>query len=346
MQPAKASCRGRAKLLLLVLVLTTSVPGCFQLGKPPPAAQTLERTEFMMDTIVRITYFQPGQGAAVEKALAAMQEIEEKMSAHLDTSEVSAINRAAGLHPVKVSSQTLQTIMLGLEAGRLTGGAFDITIKPLIDLWGIGKKGDYVPSSEEIESARQLVDYRLVRVDQEAGEVMLEKAGMAMDLGGIAKGYAVDEAARVLMENGVTEALINAGGDIYVLGEKAGGNPWRIAVQHPRRSSDYIAILQLRSISAVTSGDYERFIDVGGQRYHHILDPRTGRPPGELVSATVVASSAAMADALSTAVFVLGLEPGMALLRSLPGVEGLVVTPAGTVIYTDGLKGKVEVLRW
>jgi len=327
-------------------VLALAIPTYFIFWPRPPAAEPLERTEFMMDTLVTITYFHPAHLPAVEAALAAMRGVELRMSAHLETSEVSAINRAAGIHPVRVSLDTLATIRLGLEVGRLTGGAFDITIKPLMDLWGIGRRGDQLPSPQAVEEKRRLVDYRRVRVDEARREVMLEQAGMALDLGGIAKGHAVDTAARVLSEHGVTGALINAGGDIFALGQRARGRAWRIAVQHPRRSADFIAILELRNIAIVTSGDYQRFIDVEGRRYHHILDPRTGAPSRGLVSATTVANSAAVADAWSTALFVLGPERGLELVRQVAGLEGLVVTPEGGVSYTPGLRGKVQVMPW
>lgn len=328
------------------MAVALAVPAYILFLRRPPAAEPRERTEFMMDTIVKITYFQPAHLPAVEAALSAMRDVERKMSAHLETSEVSAINRAAGMHPVQVSPETLATIRLGLEVGRLTGGAFDITIKPLMDLWAIGRRGEQLPAPGAVEEKRRLVDYRRVRVDEARREVMLEQAGMALDLGGIAKGYAVDAAARVLSEHGVTEALINAGGDIFVLGQRARNRAWRIAVQHPRRLDDFIAILELRSIAVVTSGDYQRFIDVDGRRYHHILDPRTGAPARGLVSATTVAPSAALADAWSTALFVLGPERGLELIRQVPGVDALVVTPAGGVSYTPGLRGKVQVMPW
>lgn len=336
--------RGLAGLLLVALVL--SVPAYIFFWRRPPASEPRERTEFMMDTIVTITYFHPAHLPAVEAALAAMREVEAKMSAHLETSEIAAINRAAGTRPVQVSPETLATIRLGLEIGRLTGGAFDITIKPLMDLWAIGRRGDQLPALEAVEATRRLVDYRRVRIDEARREVMLEQAGMALDLGGIAKGHAVDAAARVLLEHGVTGALINAGGDIFALGQRARNRAWRIAVQHPRRSADFIAILELGNTAVVTSGDYQRFIDVDGRRYHHILDPRTGAPARGLVSATTVAPSAALADAWSTALFVLGPERGLELVRQVPGLEGLVVTPAGAVSYTPGLRGKVQVMPW
>ncbi len=328
-----------------LIILAAVLPGCSFLRRTP-TAKPRERVEFMMDTMVRITWFDTADDGAVDQAFAAIEAVEAKMSAHLEDSEVAKINAMAGVAPVRVSSDTLATIQIGLDVGKLSGGAFDITIKPLVDLWGIGKKETYVPSDDEIARARALVDYRKVRVDAARSEVMLENPGMGIDLGGVAKGYAVDAAAQVLRECGVKHALINAGGDVYVIGDKPGGVPWRIGVQHPRKSEEFIAVAELTDTAAVSSGDYQRYVEFGGQRFHHIIDPRLGRPSAGLVSTTVLHPSAAWADALSTAVFVLGPEHGMALANAVAGAEALVVTPDGKVMQTGGLQRLVKVLPW
>jgi thiamine biosynthesis lipoprotein len=200
-----------------------------------------------------------------------------------------------------------------------------------------------VPEPVEIEAAAALVDYSLMENDYAAGKVFLPSSGMALDLGGIAKGYIVDRGLELLARSGIGHALLNAGGDIGILGPKPDGSPWRIGVKHPRRDDELIAVISwLKKGAVVTSGDYERFFEEDGERYHHILDPRTGYPARNLLSATVVAPTAIEADALSTALFVMGPQRGLELVESLPGVEAILVTPQLELLISSGLQDCVE----
>lgn len=303
-------------------------------------------TEFLMDTVVKSVVFtrETRQGQrALEAAYREMFRLESLLDRHLPTSEVSQVNLAAGREPVPVSAETLSVISRGLDFGVLTGGAFDITVAPLLRLWGFGDGEGRLPPQERLEAAVELVDFRQVVADGVAGSVYLRQSGAEMDLGGIAKGFIVDRATEVLLQAGVTSASVDAGGDIRVIGSKPDGSAWRIGVRHPRERRKILAVLELRDSAVVTSGDYERYFMVAGTRYHHLLDPRTGRPARGLTSVTVVAPDAVTADALSTAVFVLGRDRGLALIESWPGVEAILVTEELEVLLSSGLAGKVAV---
>ncbi|MBT9171780.1 MAG: FAD:protein FMN transferase [Syntrophomonadaceae bacterium] len=308
--------------------------------------EKVTRAEFLMDTLVQSTVFarEASQGQhALEAAYQEMFRLERLLDRHHPGSEVTQINRAAGREPVPVSPETLLIIEQALEYAVLTGGAFDITVGPLLRLWRFTDAGGRVPSAESLQAAAALVDFRQVVADRQAGSVFLRKNGAEIDLGGIAKGFVVDRAVEVLLRSGISSASVDAGGDIRLLGAKPDGSPWRIGVRHPRERRGIIAVLELEGCAVVTSGDYERYFLYGEVRYHHLLDPATGRPAGGLVSVTVVAPEATTADALSTAVFVLGRERGLALIESLPGIEALLVTAELEVVYSSGLAGKVTV---
>ena len=308
--------------------------------------EKVARNEFLMDTLVQSTVFarEASQGQhALEAAYQEMFRLEGLLDRHYRGSEVTQINRAAGREPVPVSPETLLIIEQALEFAALTGGAFDITVGPLLRLWRFADGGGRVPPAESLRAAAALVDFGQVVADRQAGSVFLRKSGAEIDLGGIAKGFVVDRAVEVLRRSGISSASVDAGGDIRLLGTKPDGSPWRIGVRHPRERRGIIAVLELEDCAVVTSGDYERYFLFEGRRYHHLLDPATGRPAGGLVSVTVVAPEATTADALSTAVFVLGRERGLALIESLPGIETLLVTAELEVVYSSGLAGKVTV---
>lgn len=328
---------------LVAAVLLAALTAAMQLRDD---TEKSTRTEILMDTIVESTVFaeDPGLGTeALDLAYQEMHRLEGLLSRHRATSEVARINLAAGAGPVPVSPETLLLIDQAREFGELTDGAFDITVAPLLKLWRFAEGGGQVPPEESLRAAAALVDFRRVVADRGAGTVYLPVSGTEIDLGGIAKGYVVDRAVSVLRTNGITSASVDAGGDIRVIGGKPDGSPWRIGVRHPRERERIIAVLELRDSAVVTSGDYERYFLLDGTRYHHILDPDTGRPAAGLASVTVVAADATTADALSTAVFVMGRERGLALIESLPGVEAILVTGELKVILSSGLVGKVAV---
>jgi thiamine biosynthesis lipoprotein len=247
---------------------------------------------------------------------------------------VSLINGRAGLEDVRVSGELLSLLVQAVEVSRETGGAFDVTVGPLVALWQFDVGGK-VPAPEDLELALGLVDYRGLDLDVKESTVGLAAGGMKIDLGGIGKGFAVDRAANLLLEEGVENAIIDAGGDLRLLGSRPGKDFWRIGIRHPRDPARLLVSLDLADRAVVTSGDYERFFMAGGKRYHHLLDPATGLPAEGCQSVTVVAGDTASADAYATAAFVLGPRRGLELLRRLPGVEGIIVDREGGVLWTD-----------
>lgn len=325
--------------LIFSIVLTAAC------GRPDGlfAAKPYKETRFLLDTVVEITAYGPGAEAAVGEAFAEIKRLHDLTNRFDEASQISEINRAAGKAKVLVDADVLTMIKRSRELADRVDRTFDITVGPLADLWGIGRKGDYVPARADVEKVLPLVDYRLVVVDEPPGTVYLPKAGMSLDLGGIAKGYAVDRVIELLKARGVKSALVNAGGDVRVIGRRPDGKPWRIGVQDPRKPDAVIARLSLENWDTMeTSGDYQRFIEKDGVRYSHILDPRTGFQPRRLASVTMVINNSADGDVLSTALFVLGPERGLELLGQFPGAEAIMVTDDGKVIVSKGLEGKVE----
>ncbi len=309
-------------------------------------ARLFEYRQLLMDTDVSLQIYAGSSGKAVrvERALFdEMERLERLLSYTVPSSDIARINRAAGKNPVEVSPETAEVIQKALSCASISGGAFDPTMAPLLELWGFLGDRFRLPAAEEIEERGLLVGYELVEIDADAQRVFLPRSGMALDLGGIAKGYIVDRGMELLSGAGIDHALINAGGDIGILGPKPDGSAWRIGVKHPRRQGELIAVIPWSQKGAVvTSGDYERFFEEGGVRYHHILDPRTGYPARTILSATVAAPTVAEADALATALFGLGPQRGLELVESLPGVEALLVTPQLEVLISGGLRELVE----
>lgn len=299
-----------------------------------------------MDTIVEMTAYGPSAEQGVKAAFAELKRLHDISNNFDPASQVSQINQAAGRDKVKVDPDLIAMLQRSNELTSKLDGTFDVTIGPLTDLWGIGRKGDFVPTQADIDKVLPLVDYRLVAIDPATSTVYLPKEGMRLDLGGIAKGYAVDKVIAILKSYGVQSALVNAGGDVRVIGRRPDGNPWRIGVMHPRKPDAVIARLALTDWDTMeTSGDYQRYITKDGVRYSHILDPRTGRQPRQLASVTVAVNNSADGDILSTALFVLGPERGLAVLRQFPGVEAIMVTDEGKVLVSPGLGGKVEITK-
>ncbi|UCF96640.1 MAG: FAD:protein FMN transferase [Spirochaetaceae bacterium] len=262
-------------------------------------------------------------------------------------SPISRLNRDRGGNPPE---EVLRVLAIAQSVAGASGGAFDPTILPLTRLWSFDT-GGVLPAEQQIEHTRRQVDYSKAVLAGDGTVTLAEEA--VIDLGGIAKGAVVDLIADHLDGLGYEDFLIDAGGDILVSGLKQGRNPWRIAIRHPRDSQAVLGVLDVGEkgsrIAVVTSGDYERYFESDGRRYHHILDPRSGYPAGELVSVTIIAPECTLADALSTAVFVLGPGEGMDLLAKYPGSEGLLIAEReGKLIAwkTSGFPGELDALDY
>jgi thiamine biosynthesis lipoprotein len=332
-------------VLIFILALVTS--GCSLVGFLAP--KPYKETQFLMDTVIEITAYGSNNEIAVKAAFDEFKRIQAISDKYNPDSQVSEINRMAGISPVKVSPDLIKMINDSADISRKTDGAFDISIGPLTELWGIGHKEEFVPTQEEINRVLPLVDYRMIQVDTNSGTVYLPKAGMKLDLGGVAKDFALNKATEILKDNGIKSALLNAGGDIQVLGTKPDGGNWRIGVQDPRNSEGVSAKVTLNPWNTLqTSGDYQRFFIKNGVRYAHILNPKTGRQPTEIASVTLVYKDTDIynnGDIASSGFLVLGLEKSLELLKKFPGVEAIFVTNAGKIVVTPGLEGNVELTK-
>jgi FAD:protein FMN transferase len=299
-----------------------------------------------MDTVFDIAVHgnPPSSRAATDEAFAEVSRLEGAMSSFVAASAISRINDAGG-RPVAVPAEIIDVIEEARAISELTNGAFDITFAGLGRLWDFKRTPPVLPDPAEIARRLPLIDYRRVAIDRAAGTVTLTEPGARIGLGGIGKGYAVDRAAAILEARGVNDFIVSGGGNLLVSGAK-GKTPWTIGVRDPRGpDGSYLARVRLPGGGGVsTSGDYERFFEIDGRRYHHILDPRTGYPARGLVSATIFAPTAMRADGLSTGVFVLGPEKGMALVEALPDVEGVLIDEGLAIHVSSGLKGRVEIL--
>lgn len=300
------------------------------------------RTDYLMGTLFEITAYGPRARAGTEAAFAAMREIERLTDPRRAASDVSRLNAAAGRETVRVDRRTYAILSLSQRWRLRSGGAFDVTVAPLVKAWGFAPGGEpHLPRPDEVAAARLLVGGEDLILEADTGTAFLRRPGMAVDLGGVAKGYAVDSAYDALRRAGVRRALINGGGSsIRVLGEPPRGGQWRIGVAHPRRRGVYLAVLLLAPGTAMgTSADNQRYFYTGGRRYTHLLDPASGYPAGRSVLWSLTARSAALADILSTACFVRGTAPGFALAAAA-GAQALALTPGGRVEKTPGLRAE------
>jgi len=343
--------RGVLLLTLNSLLLTLILSGCAR------EAMMFKESRVLMDTYCTITVVsssKDGAREAIEAGFAEIKKLEGLLNYFADNSEITSINRAAGIRPVKVSSATLEILQKTKEIFKITNGAFDPSIAPVIKHWNFSKKKSEqaVPSIKSIEQAVQLVDYAKVKIDPAASEVMLKDKGMELDLGGIAKGYGADKAVAAIKDKGIKAALVAIAGDIRGFGLSTSGNPWKVGVQNPRPDNvsdkpweDIFASLELKDSAISTSGDYQRFFIQDGKRYHHILSTETGFPAdSSLISVSVIAPEGYLSDSLSTAVFILGPDKGLDLLKS-KGFDGVLVTKDKKILVTDNMRDKIEILN-
>jgi thiamine biosynthesis lipoprotein len=296
-----------------------------------------ERQLGVMGTDLSITALHEDVGLldrALDAAVVEIQRVEDLMT-DWRASPLTTLNQAAGVGPHKVPAELAALIDRGLAVSQLSNGSFDLTFRTFGRLWDFKAEPPKLPDQAAIDAALMKCGWQKVKVDLEKSEIT-RPVGMEIGLGGIAKGYGVDRAMAVLMDFGIEHAIVNAGGDLKALGQR-NDELWTIAIQHPRDRERVIAILPVSNSCVVTSGDYQRFFENEGKRYHHILDPVTGYPAEGCMSATVVAPDAAIADALATAICVLGVENGLAIIEKLPRIEALAVDMHGEVHMTAGL---------
>jgi FAD:protein FMN transferase len=343
------------KTIVTMLALVPIAVCAFSLSFAGSAdnATLIDETRQMLHTAVQIKAYGDTAGPAIAAAFAEMERVNKLLNNYDNASEISAINRNAGGQAVPVSPETMEALQAADKYGRLSGGAHDVTVGPLLKLWGFAKENPGLkgaqPTAAQIKKAKALVDYRALElVDQvENGAPVrtarLAKAGMWIDMGSISKGYCADRAIAVLKKYGVTGALVAAGGTICTIGRKPGGSPWKVAVRHPRKDDDFMTFVPLVDASISTSGDYERFYKKNGKRLGHIIDPRTGRPVQGMQSASVLAKTGLETDSLDTTLFVLGPKEGAALIEALPNTAALLITGDGKVVMTKGWPEQIVV---
>jgi FAD:protein FMN transferase len=304
----------------------------------PAAAAWLGDARPMMGTEISVELWHEDRVAgreAIEAVFSEFERIDALMSTYREDSRISLINREAAEHAVPAGAELFDLIVRALDVSVLTRGAFDITYD------SVGRHYDFRehrrPDDETTAAEAALIDYRLVEATASDHSIRFLKDGVRINLGGIAKGYAVERGAGILLSRGVRNAIVTAGGDSRLIGDRR-GKPWIVGIRHPREEGEVAIGIPLENEAVSTSGDYERFFIENGKRYHHIIQPATGRPAGGVHSATIVGPDAVLTDALSTSVFVMGVDQGLRLIATLPDYEGIVIDAEGRLYYSDGLR--------
>ncbi|WP_440897268.1 FAD:protein FMN transferase [Amphibacillus sp. Q70] len=301
-------------------------------------------TNFLLGTVVNISIYDADKEHVLELAMDRVEELENIISDEIDTTEVSEINKKAGVEPVQVSDDLYYLIEESIEYGELSNGGFDVTVGPLTNLWRIGFDDARKPEQQEIDQVLPLIDQQKVQLNPDDQSVFLVEEDMQLDFGAIAKGYITDEIHLLLTEEGVTSAIIDLGGNIFVMGHRPTGDEWTVGIQNPFLArGEVVGRIEATDQSVVTSGIYERYIEVDGVQYHHLLDPNTGYPfDNEIAGVSIVSDHSIDGDALSTVVFSKGLDQGMDFIESFTGAEAIFVTKDREIILSSGLVDEFE----
>ena len=331
---------------LSILLCVAVVAAGYLYFRPGSDPGDFESTDYAMGTYIQQTVYGKNGEAAAKAASSSVKDLENLISWRIEDSDVARLNAAAGTDWITVDPKTAALLAASLDVAQKSGGAFDPTILPVSSLWDFGGVNQHLPSDADIKKFDAYVDYRNLRVDAKASTASLKLHYMAIDLGGIGKGAACDEAVEAYRKAGADYGIIAVGGSIGVYGSKPDGSPWRVAVRDPNTTdgqTDAMGQIELASGFVSTSGTYEKYFTENGVAYHHLLNPKTGYPENNgLISVTVKADSGALSDALSTACFVLGREKGEALLAQY-GADGVFIDTAGKVYVTAGLKKDFEI---
>jgi thiamine biosynthesis lipoprotein len=301
-------------------------------------ADWMQRTEAIMGTrcYVELWADDPVKGnAAIDAVMTELRRIDDLMSHYKPESELSAINQHANERPVQVDKELFDLIKLSTHYSQITEGAFDITYASVGYLYDYRRR--IHPSEEQIKQALPAVNWRNMLLDEQHHTVRFEHPGMRIDLGGIGKGYAVDRGIEILKARGIERALVTAGGDSRIIGDR-NGRPWLVAIRHPDNPNKVVTRIPLSDSAMSTSGDYERYFDEDGVRYHHIIDPRTGHSASKVRSATILAPTATQTDGMSKTAFVLGAEKALEIINKMPEYDAVFVLPDGKVLYSNGLR--------
>jgi len=346
--------------LFTVFLLFTVHYSLFTISACSPQKEKVYRkSKVLMDTLITISVVS-GSGdkaeKAIDKAFGEIEKLDRLLNFFSDSSEVSEINRNAGLKAVAVSPETFAVLEKAVYASGKTDGAFDVTIGSVTTMWDFHKRTK--PEDKKIKERLPLVNYKNIILNKKSSSVYLKKKGMLIDLGGIAKGYAADKAVEALKREGIKSGLVSIAGDIKAFGLKPDSKPWKIGIRNPRAippnpplvkggeggfSDEIMATIEMTDMAISTSGDYERYFIVDKKRYHHILNPKTGYPAEGCRSVSIIAKDGAVTDPFSTGIFMLGAEKGIKLLEEM-GIDGIIVDKNGKIHTTPNLRGKLEII--
>ena len=338
-QRTPAPAGGRYHGTTLLFTSTSPIQRHFDFARRIPhlPAGWVQREEAIMGTAVKVELWAEERRhgeSAVAAVMDEMHRVDRAMSPHRATSELCRINREAARQPVQLSEEMFRLIERALDFSQISNGAFDISYAAVGQLYDYRRRVRPTPAA--LDTARALVGWQQLQLDPRARTLRFERDGMRIDLGGFAKGHAVDRAVAALSRRGIHHAMVSAGGDSRVLGDRR-GQPWNVAIRDPRRAGETVAVLPLQDVSVSTSGDDERYFDDGAERVHHLIDPRTGQSPRGVRSVTILAPDGLTSEALAKAVFVMGTERGLALVEQLSGIDAVVVDAWGVLHASSGL---------
>lgn len=322
--------RSAFSILLLVLISFTSF-----------SEQPFKRTLKLMGSRFEITVVAKTEAEAntfIDMAIAEITRIEKLISSWDADSETSRINANSGIKPVKVSPELFQLIERAIGISKLTDGAFDISYASMDRIWKFDGSMTKMPGKEKIQASVSKVGFQNIELDKDASTVFLKKEGMKIGFGAIGKGYAADMAKALLIQKGVSAGIINASGDMNTWGKQPNGDFWKVAITNPMNKNKAFALLPITEGAVVTSGDYEKYVNFNGTRYAHIIDPRTGYPASGIISATVFAPKAELADALATSIFVMGIDVGIDRINQLPKIECIIIDDEGNIHKSENIK--------
>lgn len=297
---------------------------------------------FLMDTLVQMRAHGENAEIAVKESMKRIEEIEDLMSKTIELSDIYKLNNNPNTE-IKINEQTLSVLIKAKEYAKITEGDFDPTIGALVELWGIGSENASVPAQSDIEETLSNIGYQYLKLYKNSAEIT--RSHVKLDLGGIAKGYAAEEVKKVVQKYEIKHAFVNLGGNVLVIGDKVDGSPWKIGIQDPREGrGNVMAIIDAVDLTIVTSGNYERYFEEDGKLYHHIIDPKTGYPAeNNLLSVSIISKNSFDADALSTAVYVMGLERGMQFIEKMENIDVMFITKELDVYFSSGLKDIINI---
>ena len=304
------------------------------------------KSSYALGTIINLKAYGKNVEKVVNEAIEKLNNIDDKMSAFKENSEISKINLKAGIDSELVSKDTFKVIDASIKYSKILDGTFDPTIRPLVELWSIGTKEARIPGKNEIEEILSLVNCNDVILDKNNYSIKLKHENQALDVGGIAKGFAADEVMDIFLKHNIKSALIDLGGNIFALGDKIDGTAWRVGIQNPfKPRGEYIGILSVKNKSIVTSGNYERYFMKDGRRFHHIIDPKTGYPSqSKIISATIISDNSIDGDGLSTGAYIIGIDKAMKIIEAIDGIDAIFITEDKKIYKTSGINKSIFTL--